>query len=243
MAEPVYHPWPRMEPTTQWARPTRWSAKTSESAWSGKLRKRSTSKARSSTSTASSRGWTSTTASCSSRRTTRCRSWSGSSSARSGSRTWTSSSWSGSRTSQDQVEAGGDARGADGMRGDRDRRKIRERVIDQRERLARCFEGSCAPRSPSTGSGSSPVARLRRHERGARPGVRAPGLSGADAAGDRPRPPFPYISNLSLSLAVRLRDPDQDTEVLARVKVPKELLGRFLPIGDGGRRRWFRSRT
>ena len=45
--------------------------------------------------------------------------------------------------------------------------------------------------------------------------------------------PFPYISNLSLSLAVRLRDPEQDTEVLARVKVPKELLRRFLPIGDG----------
>ena len=54
--------------------------------------------------------------------------------------------------------------------------------------------------------------------------------------------PFPYISNLSLSLAVSLRDPDQDTEVLARVKVPKELLGRFLPIGDG-EQRWSRSRT
>jgi polyphosphate kinase len=46
--------------------------------------------------------------------------------------------------------------------------------------------------------------------------------------------PFPYISNLSLSLAVTLHDPDQDTEVLARVKVPKELLGRFVKIGDGG---------
>ena len=45
--------------------------------------------------------------------------------------------------------------------------------------------------------------------------------------------PFPYISNLSLSLGVILRDPDQDTEVMARVKVPKELLRRFLPLGDG----------
>ena len=45
--------------------------------------------------------------------------------------------------------------------------------------------------------------------------------------------PFPYISNLSLSLAVRLRDPALGVEVLARVKVPKELLGRFLRIGDG----------
>jgi polyphosphate kinase len=45
--------------------------------------------------------------------------------------------------------------------------------------------------------------------------------------------PFPYISNLSLSLLVMLRDPEQEVEVLARVKVPKELLRRFLPIGDG----------
>jgi polyphosphate kinase len=45
--------------------------------------------------------------------------------------------------------------------------------------------------------------------------------------------PFPYISNLSLSLLVVLRDPVQDTEVMARVKVPKELMRRYLPIGDG----------
>ena len=46
--------------------------------------------------------------------------------------------------------------------------------------------------------------------------------------------PFPYISNLSLSLAVVLRDPEKDNEILARVKVPKELLGRFLQVGDDG---------
>ena len=45
--------------------------------------------------------------------------------------------------------------------------------------------------------------------------------------------PFPYISNLSLSLGVLLHDPDQDVDVLARVKVPKELLGRFLEVGEG----------
>src|SRR5262249_4351226 len=45
--------------------------------------------------------------------------------------------------------------------------------------------------------------------------------------------PFPYISNLSLSLAVVLRDPDQGTQVLAPRKFPKELLGRFLRLeGD-----------
>jgi polyphosphate kinase len=33
---------------------------------------------------------------------------------------------------------------------------------------------------------------------------------------------------------VVLRDPDQDNEILARVKVPKELLGRFLSVGENG---------
>ncbi len=47
-----------------------------------------------------------------------------------------------------------------------------------------------------------------------------------------PGRPFPYISNLSLSLAVWLRDPVSGTETFARVKVPKEVLPRFVPIGD-----------
>jgi polyphosphate kinase len=46
-----------------------------------------------------------------------------------------------------------------------------------------------------------------------------------------PGRPFPYISNLSLSIAVLLRDPVSDTEGFARVKVPKEVLPRFLEIG------------
>ena len=46
-----------------------------------------------------------------------------------------------------------------------------------------------------------------------------------------PGRPFPYISNLSLSIAVLLRDPLNDSEGFARVKVPKEVLPRFLEIG------------
>jgi polyphosphate kinase len=45
--------------------------------------------------------------------------------------------------------------------------------------------------------------------------------------------PFPYISNLSLSLAVLVRDPQTSQETFARVKVPKEMLPRFVPVGDG----------
>jgi polyphosphate kinase len=45
--------------------------------------------------------------------------------------------------------------------------------------------------------------------------------------------PFPYISNLSLSLGVIVRDPVTDARTFARVKVPKEMLPRFVPVGDG----------
>jgi polyphosphate kinase len=45
-----------------------------------------------------------------------------------------------------------------------------------------------------------------------------------------PGHPFPYISNLSLSLAVRVRDPDSGSEHFARVKVPKSL-PRWVPAG------------
>ena len=44
-----------------------------------------------------------------------------------------------------------------------------------------------------------------------------------------PGHPFPYISNLSLSLAVEVRDPDGGTVRFARVKVPKSL-PRWVPV-------------
>jgi polyphosphate kinase len=45
-----------------------------------------------------------------------------------------------------------------------------------------------------------------------------------------PSHPFPYISNLSLSLAVQLKDPETGAEEFARVKVPKSL-PRWVPTG------------
>ena len=47
-----------------------------------------------------------------------------------------------------------------------------------------------------------------------------------------PGHPFPYISNLSLSLAVDIRDPVTGKAHFARVKVPKSL-PRWVPIGRG----------
>ncbi|HEX9142115.1 MAG TPA: polyphosphate kinase 1, partial [Gaiellaceae bacterium] len=48
-----------------------------------------------------------------------------------------------------------------------------------------------------------------------------------------PGQPFPYISPLSLSLGIFVRDPDSGEERFARVKVP-ELLPRFFSIGSRG---------
>ncbi|MEO5587950.1 MAG: polyphosphate kinase 1 [Gemmatimonadaceae bacterium] len=45
-----------------------------------------------------------------------------------------------------------------------------------------------------------------------------------------PSHPFPYISNLSLSLAVQLKDPETGSEEFARVKVPRSL-PRWVPTG------------
>ena len=49
-----------------------------------------------------------------------------------------------------------------------------------------------------------------------------------------PGQPFPYISALSISLAVFVQDPETGEERFARVKVP-EGLPRFLPVGRDGR--------
>ena len=46
-----------------------------------------------------------------------------------------------------------------------------------------------------------------------------------------PSHPFPYISGLSLNLAVVVRNPTTGTELFARVKVPP-LLPRFISVGD-----------
>ena len=51
-----------------------------------------------------------------------------------------------------------------------------------------------------------------------------------------PSHPFPYISNLSLNLAVVLKDPAIDNELFARVKIPK-VLPRFVALPEELRQR------
>src|SRR5690606_10428328 len=53
-----------------------------------------------------------------------------------------------------------------------------------------------------------------------------------------PAHPFPYISGLSLNLAVVVRDPETGSERFARVKVP-QILPRFIPLESEGNARRF----
>jgi polyphosphate kinase len=134
----------------------------------------------------------------------------------------------------DQVEAGMAGRGADGMSPMQQILAIRERVNGQRRRLASCFQGDLRPALAEHGIRVTDIDRANQDELLELERLFSnqvfPVLTPLVIGRGRP---FPYISNLSLSLIVVLRDPDQDTEILARVKVPKELLGRFLRIGDG----------
>jgi polyphosphate kinase len=134
----------------------------------------------------------------------------------------------------EQVEAGRDVRGADGMSAAEQIEAIRRRVTGLRERLTRCYERDLRPALAEHGIrvisvDSADEAERRELDRLFEKQI-FPALTPLVIGLGRP---FPYISNLSLSLGVVLRDPDQDTEVVARVKVPKELLGRFVGLGDG----------
>ena len=133
----------------------------------------------------------------------------------------------------DQVDAGIDARKADGLSPSETIERIAARTRELGARQSRVWEEEVR-------------SELSEH------GVRI--LDMADCSADEleradrlfheqifpvltplavgPGRPFPYISNLSLSIAVWLRDPVTDTELFARVKVPKEVLPRFIDLGN-----------
>jgi len=132
----------------------------------------------------------------------------------------------------DQVDAGIDSRGPDRMSPGETIDRIAARVAELGSRHSRQFEESIRPALAESGirvvsceecGGSElDVVELRFREQ------IFPVLTPLAVGPGRP---FPYISNLSLSLAVRLRDPDSETQTFARVKVPKEVLPRFVRIG------------
>jgi len=130
----------------------------------------------------------------------------------------------------DQVDARVDHRGPDGLTPTEVLAGIHDRVRDQDRRHAEQFSRAVQPGLGEHGirivscdeSGASPQA-IERHFREQIFPVLTPLGVGAGR-------PFPYISNLSLSLIVHLHDPDADQEAFARVKVPKEVLPRFVEI-------------
>ncbi|MFL5829880.1 MAG: polyphosphate kinase 1, partial [Solirubrobacteraceae bacterium] len=130
----------------------------------------------------------------------------------------------------DQVEARIDARGPDGIPPSELLDQIAERVRDLDHRHARQFEDVIRPELAEHGirivtceQSDADSRVIERHFREEIFPVLTPLAIG-------PGRPFPYISNLSLSLIVRLHDPDLDHDVFARVKVPKEVLPRFVEI-------------
>jgi polyphosphate kinase len=133
----------------------------------------------------------------------------------------------------DQLDAGIEARGPDGLRPSEQIDAIQGRVLELDDRLCRCFGGELRPALEERGIRIVTLADARPEER-REIDLRFeqqvfPALTPLVIGLGRP---FPYISNLSLSLGVLLRDSGSGNEIIARVKVPKELLGRFLPLGD-----------
>ncbi len=135
----------------------------------------------------------------------------------------------------DQLDAGIDARGPDGIAPSEQIDRIQARVLELDERLHACFDGILRPALDEQGIR---IVSLETATESERRDIDArfheqvfPALTPLVIGLGRP---FPYISNLSLSLGVLLRDPESGVEIIARVKVPKELLGRFLPVGDDG---------
>jgi polyphosphate kinase len=132
---------------------------------------------------------------------------------------------------RDQIDAGVQTAGQDGRTPSETIALIREKVIEQGRRLTDCFERQLRPVLYDHDIRIVAVADLDDERRAelARHFQKAifPALTPLAVAPGRP---FPYISNLSLSLAVLVRDPVINQTVFARVKVPTEILPRFVTL-------------
>jgi polyphosphate kinase len=132
---------------------------------------------------------------------------------------------------RDQIDAGVESPSQDGRIPSETIALIRERVLVQSRRLTDCFEGQLRGQLAEHDIRVVSVRELDEERRAelARHFQKAifPALTPLAVAPGRP---FPYISNLSLSLAVLVRDPITEQTVFARVKVPTEILPRFVTL-------------
>ncbi len=132
---------------------------------------------------------------------------------------------------RDQIDAGVENPGQDGRTPSETIALIRARVLELGRRLTDCFEGELRP---ALADNDIQLVGVRELDEDQRAELAAhfqkkifPALTPLAVAPGRP---FPYISNLSLSLAVMVRDPVTDQTVFARVKVPTEILPRFVAL-------------
>ena len=134
----------------------------------------------------------------------------------------------------DQVDAGIDARGPDGLSAREALDRVTEQSAELGRRQTRAWEEEVRPRLAERGIRVTEIAACSDDELKEVDRLFAeqifPVLTPLAVGPGRP---FPYISNLSLSIGVFVRDPESGVETFARVKVPKEVLPRFVPLGDG----------
>jgi polyphosphate kinase len=133
-----------------------------------------------------------------------------------------------------QEEAGLLVRSPDGRTPQQTLAEIRERTVELTSDQAKLWKRDLRPALAEAGIAVGEVEDCNRKE-----------LDELDQRFDRdifpiltplavgPGQPFPYISPLSLSLGIFVRDEETGEERFARVKVP-ELLPRFLAIGERG---------
>jgi polyphosphate kinase len=135
----------------------------------------------------------------------------------------------------EQREAGLTATTPDGMRPEDQLAEIRTRVVAVTDRIERLFADDLRPSLDKAGIRLVDTADLTDEDRTWTTETFVerifPVLT--PLAVD-PAHPFPYISSLSLNLAVLVRDPVTSVRRFARLKMPP-LLPRFFPLPDGER--------
>ncbi|HSO55355.1 MAG TPA: RNA degradosome polyphosphate kinase [Actinomycetes bacterium] len=134
---------------------------------------------------------------------------------------------------RDQVEAGMVTRGSDGWTPSETLEAIAKHVGPTIEHQVRVYLDEFCPAMAEAGIRIANISDLDDQQRDfARDYFQRQVFPVLTPLAVDPSHPFPYISNLSLSLAVTVRDPGTSRDRFARVKVPG-ILPRFISLGDG----------
>ena len=135
---------------------------------------------------------------------------------------------------KDQLAAGVEASSPDGLTPAEQLQAIRDRLTGLVERHSRAFRQGVVPALAEAGIRLADWDSLDDDDRKYVSGVFDDVFPVLTPLAVDPGHPFPYISNLSLNLAVMVRDPGSGRRRFARVKVPP-VLPRFVVMPDGER--------